>query len=266
MTTLIIGGAGKTGRRVAQELTSRGLPIRAVSRSTSPSFDWADETTWERAIVGTTAAYVTYHPDLALPGADDRIGAFARAAVDLGCRRLVLLSGRGEDGALRAEQALAASGAEWTVVRSAFFTQNFTEGIWADGIRHGSFVMLGGSAPEPFVDADDVASVAVAALTESGHCGAVHEVTGPQLSTFREIVEDIARIGGREIEYRELPAEGFVAELQQAGLTAEDAGGLSALFGEVLDGRNARTTSTVHDVLGRPPRGSLEALTTEYSR
>lgn len=254
MTTLIIGGHGKTGRLVTQKLTALGHPVRPASRSTDPAFDWQDESTWPAVIDGAESAYITYHPDIALPGAAEQIGAFARAAVARGCRRLVLLSGRGEDGARRAEEALTASDADWTIVRSAFFMQNFTEGIWAEGIAHGSFTMLTGSAPEPFIDTDDVASVAVAALTDREHVGLVHDLTGPRLFTFHEAVDEISATGPRQIEYRELPADGFIATLQDAGLSAEEAGGLAALFGEVLDGRNAHTTDTVHRVLGRPPR------------
>src|SRR5262249_45398411 len=121
-TTLVLGGTGKTGRRVAQRLTDLGRPVRIGSRSGSPAFDWNDETTWAPVLDGVQAVYVAFYPDLAFPGAAEIIGSFAELAVRLGVRRLVLLSGRGEPGAEASERALQAAGAEWTIVRASFFS------------------------------------------------------------------------------------------------------------------------------------------------
>src|SRR5262245_12908575 len=93
--TLVLGGTGKTGRRVAARLEQRGLPVRVGSRSGVPSCDWNDESTWEPALQGVQSAYVTYYSDLAFPGAADAVRSFAKAAVESGVRKLALLSGRG---------------------------------------------------------------------------------------------------------------------------------------------------------------------------
>jgi uncharacterized protein YbjT (DUF2867 family) len=95
-TTLILGGTGKTGRRVAERLTARGVPVRVGSRSSEPPFDWANQAAWARALQGMTQVYVTYYPDLAAPGASDAIRALTQVAKDTGVKRLVLLSGRNE--------------------------------------------------------------------------------------------------------------------------------------------------------------------------
>src|SRR4051794_28656110 len=95
-TTLLIGGTGKTGRRVAERLIAQDVDVRIGSRRTAPRFDWDDESTWRPALNGVTAAYVTFHPDLAIPGAAEKVGTLARMAADHGVRHLVLLSGRGE--------------------------------------------------------------------------------------------------------------------------------------------------------------------------
>jgi uncharacterized protein YbjT (DUF2867 family) len=231
MTILVTGGTGKTGRRVADRLTALDTPLRVATRHSEPRFDWYDDATWDRALAGCTAAWVTFQPDVCLPGADAILGAFARRAVALGCTRLVLLSGRGEDGARRAEAALTRSGAEWTILRSTFFFQNFTEAFWADEIATGSLTMVESTVGEPFVDADDIADVAVACLLDPVHSGRVHELAGPRLLTFED-----------------------VASLVAAGLPAEEATGLAQLFEEVLDGRNAHLDPGVEDVLGRRPR------------
>src|SRR5437762_10655025 len=105
-TTLILGGAGKTGRRVAQRLTARGLPVRMASRSSEVPFDWNDERTWRGALVGVDAAYITYYPDISVPGAAEQVRRLSRLAVERGVRKLVLLAGRGEPMVAPAEQAV----------------------------------------------------------------------------------------------------------------------------------------------------------------
>lgn len=254
MTTLITGGTGKTGSRVAHRLAARGHSVRAVTRHSEPRFDWYDESTWEGALRGCTSAYITFQPDIGLPGADAILGAFARRAVGLGCTRLVLLSGRGEAAARRAETAVIASGADWTILRSAFFFQNFTEAFWAQEIAAGSLTMVEHAVGEPFVDAEDLADVAVATLLDPAHVGRTYELTGPRLITFRDIADEIGTAYGRPVEYRQLPVSDYVAALASTGLTQEEATGLAHVFVEALDGRNAHLESGVKDVLGREGR------------
>lgn len=115
--TVVVGASGKTGRRVMQRLQARGVPARGASRSGDVPFDWDDRSTWASALRGATAAYVSFFPDLAVPGAPEAIGALAEEALERDVRRLVLLSGRGEEEAQRAEQVLQRAGIEWTVVR-----------------------------------------------------------------------------------------------------------------------------------------------------
>ncbi|MFI5622772.1 NmrA family transcriptional regulator [Nocardioides sp. NPDC051685] len=251
MTTLITGATGKTGLRVAHRLQALDRDVRAVTRHSTPRFDWHDQTTWSEAVDGCASAYLTFQPDLGLPGADEIIGAFAAQAVAAGCSRLVLLSGRGEDGAQRAEQAMTASGAEWTILRSAFFLQNFTEGAFADELAAGSLSMVEHTVAEPFVDAADIADVAVAVLLDKEYVGRVLELTGPQLLTFEEAAH---AIGGPAVAYQPVPTEDYIAVLTAAGLPAADAAGLAYLFEEVLDGRNAYVTGDVESVLGRAAR------------
>ena len=254
MTTLITGGTGKTGSRVAHRLSVLGQPVRAVTRHSEPRFDWYDDSTWEGALAGCTSAYLTFQPDIGLPGSDAILGAFARRAVALGCTRLVLLSGRGEDAARRAESAFIAAGADWTILRSAFFFQNFTEAFWAEEIAAGSLTMVQSTVGEPFVDADDIADVAVVTLLDAAHIGRIHELTGPRLTSFRDIAHEISTAYGRPVVYQQLPVEDYVAALVSAGWPHEDAVGMAYLFDEVLDGRNAHVAFGVNDVLGREGR------------
>lgn len=252
--TLVLGGTGKTGRRIVERLSARDVPVRAGSRAGLPPFDWEDRETWAPALRGMTSAYVTYYPDLAVPGAAATVGSFAELAVKSGVRRLVLLSGRGEEGAQLAEQAVQASGADWTVLRSSWFCQNFSEGSFLGMVLGGEVALPAGSVAEPFVDLDDVADVAVAALTEDGHAGKLYELTGPRLLTFAEAVEEIATAAGRSVQYAPISMEQFVSALAGQGEPEEVVSLLTYLFSEVLDGRNAHLADGVGRALGRGPR------------
>ncbi len=251
--TLVLGGTGKTGRRVAERLEARGLPVRIGSRSGQPPFDWEDRSTWAPALDGVKAAYVSYYPDLAVPGAAETVGSFAELAAKGGVPRLVLLSGRGEPEAQLAEQAVRAAGAEVTILRAAWFAQNFSENYLLDGVLSGEVVLPAGEVPEPFVDADDIADVAVSALTDDKHTGQLYELSGPRLLSFADAVEEISAAAGREIRYVPISIEEFVAAAYE-DVPAEAVELLTYLFGEVLDGRNAHLADGVQRALGREPR------------
>ena len=254
---LVTGGTSKTGRRVAERLTARGLPVRIGSRSGEPPFDWDDRSTWANALEGVGAVYISHYMD-ALPGAAETVGSFAELAVANGVRRHVLVGGRGEPESERVEEAVRDSGAELTILRSTWFAQNFSEGGFLDFVLAGEVTLPAGDTPEPFVDVDDIADVAVAALTEEGHVGELYELTGPRLLTFEEAVGEIARAANRELRYVPVSMQEFESILAQADVPAEIVWMLKYLFTEVLDGRNAHVTDGVRRALGREPRDFSE--------
>jgi uncharacterized protein YbjT (DUF2867 family) len=251
--TLVLGGTGKTGRRIVDRLTARGLPVRVGSRSASIPFAWEDESTWAPALQDVRAAYISYFPDLAIPGAHEAVRAFAELALDRGVRRLVLLSGRGEEEAERSERAVQETGADLTVVRCAWFMQNFSEDFLVDSILDGEVVLPAADQREPFVDADDIADVAVAALTDDRHIGETYELTSPRLMTFPDAVGEIAAASGRRINYVPVSADEYAAGAVEHGVPEEFVGFLTYLFSDVL-GHNAYLTDGVERALGRQPR------------
>jgi uncharacterized protein YbjT (DUF2867 family) len=259
---LVVGGTGKTGRRVADRLRARGVTVRVGSRSGDTRFDWEAPASWEPALQGATAAYITYYPDLAVPGAGEAIEAFCERALDTGVDRLVLLSGRGEEEAQRCEQIVQKTGDRWTIVRASWFCQNFSEGAFVDLVRGGEVALPAGDVPEPFVDADDIADVVATALTEDGHTGQLYEVTGRRLLTFAEAIDEIASAAGRQLRYVEVPIDAFASAMREAGEAEDVVVFLQYLFGEVLDGRNAEVTDGVQRALGRPPRDFADYATT----
>ena len=248
---LIIGGGGKTGGRVNGLLKASGFDTRPVSRSTPIPFDWTKRETWTPALAGVSKAYVTYQPDLAVDGAAADIAELSRLAREQGLQQIVLLSGRGEPGAQAAEAALQASGVPWTIVQASWFSQNFSEGYLLDSLLAGEIALPAGPVPEPFIDADDIADVAVAALTEEGHLNRLYEVTGPRALTFEAAVGEIAAATGRPIRYTQVSPEDFVIS-QRPFVPEEFVQLLHELFTVVLDGRNTPVMRGVEEALGRP--------------
>lgn len=248
---LIIGKNAKTGLRVDQRLQALGHNTRAVSRSTSPAFDWEDSDTWRAAMEGTESAYVTFYPDLAIPTAEQTIRHFVTLAKDVGMRHVVLLSGRGEAGAQRAEAVLETSGLDWNVVRANWFMQNFSEGFMIEGILNGQLVLPAGQTVEPFIDVDDIADVAVAALTRPELRNRLFEVSGPRALSFEQCAVEISDAVGYPISYTQVPIDKFIKVLRDQGAPEDVLWLMRELFTVVFDGRNSDPTGGVEDALGR---------------
>jgi uncharacterized protein YbjT (DUF2867 family) len=265
-TTLVIGGHGKTGKRVAERLAAAGRAIRVVSRSTDVPFDWHNESTWGPALDGTSSAYVTFQPDITVPGALEILTAFAATARVHGLDHIVLLSGRGEEQAEASEVAVAAIGVRTTIVRCAFFAQNFSEGFLIGDVQAGVFALPAGDVTEPIVDIDDVADVAVSALLGQIPTGRVYECTGPELLTFHDMAVDLSKATGRTITYVPVGTQEFTVAAAAAGVPADEAEMLGGLFDHIFDGHNSSLVSGIQEALNRPARSfadfASQAVTT----
>jgi len=251
---LVLGATGKTGRRIVSSLEKLGVPMRLGSRSASPSFDWSNSANWDECLESVTKIYINYAPDLAMPGATDAISELARRAREAEVKHLVLLSGRGEEEAQACEAIVQASGIDWTIVRSSWFNQNFSEGEFVGMVQAGHITLPDVATPEPFVDADDIADVAVVALTQPGHAGELYEVTGPRLLTLADITEKLSNATGRTIKHTPVPHDVFVNSVATSGAPQDVLWMLNYLFATVLDGRNAYLTDGVQRALGREPK------------
>ncbi len=252
--TLVLGGTGKTGSRVAHKLNALNVPVRVGSRAATPAFDWNNDSTWDASLDGVESVYITYVPDLAIPGATDAIQALVKRAKHAGVKKAVILSGRGETEAQACEKIVINSGLAWTVVRASWFNQNFSEGAFIDMVREGQIALPAGDVLEPFVDADDIADVAVAALTTPGHDSEIYEVTGPRLLSIADIAAELSQATGRTVQYTDIPHAAFVAGVGESGAPADVVWIMDYLFSTVLDGRNAYVTDGVQRALGRPAK------------
>ncbi|WP_019632130.1 NAD(P)H-binding protein [Actinomadura atramentaria] len=259
---LVLGGTGKVGRRIVQRLRAAGRPVRAASRGGDVPFDLGDPATWPRALDGVAAAYLV-EPD-ASPDIDRaaRVPALVERAAAAGVRRFVLLTAADVDGRAdhlhaAARDALRASGAEWTHLRPDWFAQNFSESFLLDAVRAGTVALPAGDGRTAFVDADDIADVAVAALTEDGHDGRTYTLTGPRSLSFGEAAELIGKAAGRPVRYVHVEPDAYTARQIEHGVPLAVARLFTDLFTHLQD----HVGDGVERALGRPPRAFEDYVT-----
>ncbi len=249
---LVIGGTGKTGKRVVEKLENLGHSVRIGSRSSEPSFNWDDPSTYSNALKGMDKAYIVYYPDLAVPGAKEAIEALTEAALEQGLEKVVLLSGKGETEAEACEEIVANSGLNYTHVRASWFNQNFSEGAFCEFIQAGHVALPMAEAEIPFVDADDIADVVTKVLLDDAYNGETITVTGPRKRTFGEVVDIMAKSSDREIKFQPISIEEFKQGMKAAGLPDSYVWLFGYLFKEVLGNPDNQVVSNdVERVLGR---------------
>ena len=247
-TTVIIGGNGKTGRRVKERLQNKNLKVRAVSRSSEIPFDWYNSSTWAPAIKDAQSIYLTYHPDLSVPGAAEQIKQLTDLAITEGVQRIVLLSGRGEPQVQPAEDAIKQSGLEYTILQCSFFAQNFLEGVLAP--VEGKIYFPAGDVKEPFIDCNDIADAVVAALLTDNYIGKTYELTGPRSISYHEVANILSEVMGQQIQYIPVSFEQY-AEILRPHMPPEFVDHLIDLFKWVTDGHNSHTTNDIQQLIGR---------------
>jgi uncharacterized protein YbjT (DUF2867 family) len=256
---LVIGGTGKTGRKVAQRLTNLGHNVRIGSRSASPAFDWHQPDGWADVLQNIDQMYVTFQPDLAVPGAAKAIEQLVYLAIDAGVKKMVLLSGKGETEAENCERIVIGSGIDYTIIRATWFNQNFSESFFLDPILAGHVTLPKPEARVPYVDTDDIADVAVEVLLDEKHNGKIYQLTGPRLLTFADVVEEISEVTGRDIQFTPVSMDDYVNTLKQHGLPDDYVWLINYLFTEVL-GRNGNDeiSGDIEQILGRKPKDFSE--------
>jgi ergot alkaloid biosynthesis protein len=253
---LVTGGTGKTGRRVADQLTAAGRRVRIASRGGAQAFDWLDPRTWDAALAGVSAVYL-----VPPPGAGDvsaAMIALVQAAMARGVGRFVLLSGspspEGGFGVGQTHRWLHENTADWAVMRPSWFMQNFSEGQHLATIRDQGVIQ---SATEdgrvPFINADDIAASAVAALTAPEPLNRDVILTGPEPITYDEVAQHLSRAAGRTITHRRLSPEALAAWYQTIGRPAPLAQMLGMMDMLIANGAEDRLTEGVQELTGRAP-------------
>lgn len=256
---LVIGGTGKTGRRVVEQLQKKGIEPRVGSRSATPSFDWDNKDTWVNALDGIEKMYITYYPDLAVPGAKKAIESLSYLAKEMGVKKMVLLSGKGEAEAEACEEIVMGSGIDYTIVRASWFNQNWSESFFLEPILSGEVALPMSDVLIPFVDADDIAEVAATVLLDDSYNGKIVEVTGPELITFKDIVNTISKTSNRTLNFHDITLEQYVEGMKQMQLPEDVVWLIEYLFSHVLTNpENQKITNGIEQVLGRKAKTFLE--------
>lgn len=256
---LVIGGTGKTGRRVVEQLQNKGIEPRIGSRNASPSFDWGDKDTWVNALNGIERMYVTYYPDLAVPGAKEAIQSLTYLAKELGVKKMVLLSGKGETEAEACENIVMNSGIDYTIVRASWFNQNWSESFFLEPILTGEVALPMSNVLIPFVDANDIAEVAATVLIDESYNGEIIEVTGPELITFKDIVNIISKTSNRSLNFYDITLEQYIDGMKQMQIPSDVVWLIEYLFTHVLTNpKNQLVVNDIERVLGRKAKPFIE--------
>ena len=256
---LVIGGTGKTGRRVVEQLKKKEIEPKIGSRNVSPSFDWDDKDTWVNALNGIEKMYVTYYPDLAVPGAKEAVESLTYLAKELGVKKMVLLSGKGETEAEACENIVINSGIDYSIIRASWFNQNWSESFFLDPILSGEVALPMANVLIPFVDVNDIAEVAAKVLLDDTYNGEIIEVTGPELITFRDIVKIIEKTSNRRLNFYDITLEQYIDGMKKMQIPNDVVWLIEYLFSHVLTNpKNQLVVNDVERVLGRKAKSFLE--------
>lgn len=260
-TVLILGGTGKTGRHLVATLRSAGADVRTAARSGADArFDWDDPATHDAALAGVDRVYLV-PPALRLDHAPIVAGFLERAGA-AGVRHTTLLSAFGvqyapAESPLRAVELAVIGGPvpSWSILRPAWFMQNFTEGAFVPLVERGTLTLPAGDGAEAFIDTSDIAAAAAATLRDpAGHAGAEYDLTGPEALTLAEVARLLSDGLGRPVGYSPVPVPEFTAALISGGIPADYAGLLAGLLELISVGQGSRPTTGVADATGREPR------------
>ena len=251
---LVLGASGKAGSLVADKVEAAGHSARRASRSSAVPFDWDDRSTWAPALTGIDAVF--FLPTETL-GLDDR-AAFVGAVETAGVKRIVQLSVRGlggPDDFDPSEQAVVNSTLAWTLLRPCWFAQDFSaKEYFLDGVRAGTLATPAGDGLEPFIHAEDIADVAVAALLTPDHEGKVYELSGPELLSFADALAIIGDVTGREITHVDATVDDSAATLEKNGHPTAAARAVAEFLQAISTGADAFLSAGVRDAIGKEPR------------
>jgi uncharacterized protein YbjT (DUF2867 family) len=266
---LIIGATGTNGREVAVRLAAAGRKVRALVRSPKKATELAtlgvefvpgdldDPASLDAALRGVERAFIVTAVDQRCVG---WFRNFFDAAKRAGTRHIVKFSamGAGDPGAeiLRqhgeTDAMLVSSGVPYTILQPNSFYQNM---LWSAGsIRErGEFYLPLRDARLSLVDVRDIASVAMAVLTEAGHEGKTYEITGPESLSFVDVAATLSKVLGKPVRYVDVPPEAAKQAMLAAGMPEWNAAAVTELYGAFATGRYGRTTDIVQRITGKPP-------------
>ena len=265
---LVTGASGTTGSRVASRLAARGIAVRAASRSSEVKFDWYDPDTHAAALAGVDRMYLV--PPVRDPDPQAVMLPFLDLARAAGVRRAVLLSnsltsaGDGMTGIVH--KAIADTFEEWAVLRPGWFMQNVI-GAHAQAACIRATATIATSAGDgraAFIDAGDIAAVAVEALLAPVPLNTDLILTGPESLSYDQVAAILTETSGRTITHNRLDPADEPAYYEAIGVPEYSAKFLVGMDWVVGAGMEDRTTDTVERVTGTPPRSFRDFAIAEF--
>jgi uncharacterized protein YbjT (DUF2867 family) len=272
---LVTGATGTNGTGVLKRMAGRGLAIRAMVRSKPApaagalpgveyvTADFDDAASIRLALTGVSRAFLTTNSTERVEAQQLGFVEQARAA---GVRHIVYLSQlhAARQSPVRflryhavVEDAIGASGMAFTHLRPNLFMQGLL-GFRSSIASKGAFFAPAGHAAVSIVDVRDIAEVAAAALTESGHEGKTYDITGPEAITHAEMASQLTSVLGRTVSFFDVPENIMREELLRFGIPEWQADGLIEDYAHYRRGEAADISTAVQDVTGRPPRAFQE--------
>jgi uncharacterized protein YbjT (DUF2867 family) len=268
-TILVTGATGTVGSEVLRRLAGReGINVRAALRDLSKRaavegpgvepvwFDYEKPRTFPAACQGVDAIFLVAP---FTPSGVDQTLALIGAARAAGVRHIVKLSVIRSLGDITATRwhaaidgALKSSGIAWTILLPGAFMQNFVE--TSAPRPDGNMYLPVGDAKAAFIDVRDIADVAVKALTEPGHESKEYTLTGPEEISYTEVAAIMSEVSGRAIRFVNVPEAGARQAMLGAHMPEWLVDVILELNAATRTNHMAEMTSTVQDVLGRPPR------------
>lgn len=263
---LVPGATGTVGEPLVRALLG-GPTVRVGTRDPAGAreafdvdpeivhFDFARPETWGRALEGVDRLFLLYPPGIDVAS----IRSFADAANRVGVDRVVFLSILGAERLpilphRRIERHLERTGLSPTFLRASWFFQNFSGIHRQEIVERDEIYVPAGSGAVSAVDARDVAAVAAAALTESGHGHRAYDLTGPVALTFEDVATAFSAALDRQIAYTDPDPLSFAVHMYRRGFAPGFVAFMVLEYTAIRLGVGGRTTGDVERVLGRQPR------------
>jgi uncharacterized protein YbjT (DUF2867 family) len=275
MNILVTTPTGKVGQEVAKQLLATGASVRVGAHTPEKArvlnlngaeivpFSFEDEASAKAALQNMDALYLAF-PSSMSAEYPKRVIEFAK---DAGVKRIVMLSAKGVENSeadlRQVEKYLEASGLEYTILRPAWFFQNFNTGQLEYIRQAGAIIEPSGDGKTSFIDTRDIAAVAVKALNENGHHGKAYALTGSKAHDRNEVAKAISDATGNNVVYQSLTDEEFRARANAEQWPVPVMEIMSWLYGGVREGWTQDTTDTVKQLLGREPM-SLEQYANDH--
>lgn len=278
---LVTGATGTIGQALIKQLQTKNADFVAGVRNVEeakkklPSvsnfveFDFSNSATYEGAVENIDSVFVL-GPPIVL-NLEELVAPFLDFLKGKGINRVVYLSALGSENMklltfhTTLTQKIKDDGFDYTILKPSFFAQNFKNYEWENITERGVVYVPAGTGKAGFVDVNDIAAVAAAALTEDGHSGKTYEITGPEILGYQDAANLLSEVMGKQIVYPNPTPEEFGATLKQAGAPDFIASYMIDVYSMILNNHVNVLSNHVEEVTGKKPTTLKSVLEQQFS-